>query len=158
MWELVLKKAYKSAFVFLTFMYKFLKPHFFSYFFFFLLFKVKLYFNIFSSKNWIINRNISKYGYNRNISKLINLIFRNRTIFWNISKWNKGQTKWNGGSNCLSYWDIYNIRVDGNEYEYEYCLNSLLSYLTLMRNLRSHVRNIVRISLSSKFLFFNFYV
>ena len=25
-------------------------------------------------------------------------IFRNRTIFWDISKWNRGQKKWNGGS------------------------------------------------------------
>ena len=26
------------------------------------------------------------------------LIFRNWTIFWDISKWNRGQTKWDGGS------------------------------------------------------------
>ena len=39
-----------------------------------------------------------------NISKLMTFIFRNRTIFWDILKWNKGQTKWDGGS---SY--IYNI-------------------------------------------------
>ena len=26
-------------------------------------------------------------------------IFRNRTIFWDISKWNRGQKKWNEGSN-----------------------------------------------------------
>ena len=26
-------------------------------------------------------------------------IFRNRTIFWDILKWNRGQTKWDGGSN-----------------------------------------------------------
>ena len=32
-------------------------------------------------------------GYNRNISKLMTFIFRNRTIFWDISKWNKGQKK-----------------------------------------------------------------
>ena len=25
-------------------------------------------------------------------------IFRNRTIFWDILKWNRGQTKWDGGS------------------------------------------------------------
>ena len=25
-------------------------------------------------------------------------IFRNRTIFWDISKWNKGQKMWDGGS------------------------------------------------------------
>ena len=29
-----------------------------------------------------------------NISKLMTLIFRNRTIFWDIPKWNRGQTKW----------------------------------------------------------------
>ena len=28
-------------------------------------------------------------------------IFRNRTIFWDISKWNKGQKKWDGGSIIL---------------------------------------------------------
>ena len=28
-------------------------------------------------------------------------IFRNRTIFWDIPKWNRGQTKWDGGSNYL---------------------------------------------------------
>ena len=26
-------------------------------------------------------------------------IFRNRTIFWDILKWNRGQKKWDGGSN-----------------------------------------------------------
>ena len=26
-------------------------------------------------------------------------IFRNRTIFWDIPKWNKEQTKWDGESN-----------------------------------------------------------
>ena len=25
-------------------------------------------------------------------------IFKNRTIFWNISKWNREQKKWDGGS------------------------------------------------------------
>ena len=25
-------------------------------------------------------------------------IFRNRTIFWDILKWNRGQIKWDGGS------------------------------------------------------------
>ena len=29
-------------------------------------------------------------------------IFRNRTIFWDISKWNRGKTKWDGGSNVLA--------------------------------------------------------
>ena len=33
-----------------------------------------------------------------NISKLMTFIFRNRTIFWDIPKWNKGQTKWDEGS------------------------------------------------------------
>ena len=28
-------------------------------------------------------------------------IFRNRTIFWDISKQNRGQTKWDGGSIIL---------------------------------------------------------
>ena len=28
-------------------------------------------------------------------------IFRNRTIFWDISKWNRGQTKWDGGSKLV---------------------------------------------------------
>ena len=28
----------------------------------------------------------------------MNFIFRNRTIFWDISKWNKGKKKWEGGS------------------------------------------------------------
>ena len=36
-------------------------------------------------------------GYNRNISKLMTFIFRNRTIFWDISKWNRGQKKLDGG-------------------------------------------------------------
>ena len=30
-------------------------------------------------------------------------IFRNRTIFWDISKWNRGQTKWDGGSIWIAY-------------------------------------------------------
>ena len=25
-------------------------------------------------------------------------IFRNRTMFWDFSKWNRGQKKWDGGS------------------------------------------------------------
>ena len=28
-------------------------------------------------------------------------IFRNRTIFWDIPKWNRGQTKWDGGGNQI---------------------------------------------------------
>ena len=34
-----------------------------------------------------------------NISKLIIFIFRNMTIFWDIPKWNRKQTNWDGGSN-----------------------------------------------------------
>ena len=33
-----------------------------------------------------------------NISKLMIFIFRNRTIFWDIPKWNREQTKWDGKS------------------------------------------------------------
>ena len=33
-----------------------------------------------------------------NISKLMTFIFRNRTIFWDISKWNRRQKKWDKGS------------------------------------------------------------
>ena len=29
-------------------------------------------------------------------------IFRNKTIFWDISKWNRGQKKWNGMSILIS--------------------------------------------------------
>ena len=36
-------------------------------------------------------------------------IFRNRTIFWDISKWNKGQKKWDGGSN--NFFTIHLIYV-----------------------------------------------
>ena len=28
-----------------------------------------------------------------NISKLMTFIFKNKTIFWDISKWNRGQKK-----------------------------------------------------------------
>ena len=38
-------------------------------------------------------------------------IFRNRTIFWDISKWNRGQKKWDGGSIYLRvYLQIYTIQ------------------------------------------------
>ena len=30
-------------------------------------------------------------------------IFRNKTIFWDISKWNRWQKKWDGGSNIQQY-------------------------------------------------------
>ena len=36
-----------------------------------------------------------------NISKLMTFTFRNRTIFGDISKWNRGQKKWDGGSIIL---------------------------------------------------------
>ena len=29
-----------------------------------------------------------------NISKLMTFIFKNMAIFWDILKWNRGQTKW----------------------------------------------------------------
>ena len=39
-------------------------------------------------------------------------IFRNRTIFWDILKWNRGQKKWDGGSinfflKKWGFWKIY---------------------------------------------------
>ena len=34
-------------------------------------------------------------------------IFRNRTIFWDIPKWNRGQTKWDGGSTILLIMDTH---------------------------------------------------
>ena len=37
-----------------------------------------------------------------NISKLRTFIFRNRTIFWDVSKWNRGQKKWDEGSTILN--------------------------------------------------------
>ena len=45
-------------------------------------------------------------------------IFRNRTIFWDISKWNIGQTKWDGGSiynlyKSIIYKSINNIKLTG---------------------------------------------
>ena len=39
-----------------------------------------------------------KQGHNRNISKLMTSNFRNRTMFWDILKWNRGQTNQDGGS------------------------------------------------------------
>ena len=35
-------------------------------------------------------------------------IFRNGTIFWDISKWNRGQKKWDGGS---IYFEIIKMRT-----------------------------------------------
>ena len=37
-------------------------------------------------------------------------IFRNRTIFWDISKWNRGQKKWDRASTCFSL-NIYTHTV-----------------------------------------------
>ena len=48
-----------------------------------------------------------------NISKLMTFIFRNRTIFWDIPKWNRGQTKWDGGSN---YYVIMSHLLEFNRY------------------------------------------
>ena len=39
-----------------------------------------------------------------NISKLITFIFRNITIFWDISKWNRRQTNWDGEYNVSIIW------------------------------------------------------
>ena len=52
----------------------------------------------------------------------MNFIFRNGIIFWDIPKWNKGQTKWDGGFckkksgtevvfiiNNLLFWYLWNI-------------------------------------------------
>ena len=36
-------------------------------------------------------------------------IFRNRTIFWDIPKWNRGQTKWDGGSIDFKVSDIWDM-------------------------------------------------
>ena len=35
-------------------------------------------------------------------------IFRNRTIFWDISKWNRGQKKWDRGSMKIKLSCVYN--------------------------------------------------
>ena len=43
-----------------------------------------------------------------NISKLMTFIFRNRTIFLNISKWNKRQKNLDGKSNSF-YLDLLPI-------------------------------------------------
>ena len=36
--------------------------------------------------------------YNRNISKLVIFIFKSKTIFQDILKWNREQTNWDGGN------------------------------------------------------------
>ena len=36
-------------------------------------------------------------------------IFRNRTIFWNISKWNKGQKKWDRESNFFFFFKEFQL-------------------------------------------------
>ena len=60
-------------------------------------------------------------------------IFRNRTIFWDILKWNRGQTKWDGGSNIFhNYWPIVFIHnkswINGKINVSPYLSPSLLSY------------------------------
>ena len=40
------------------------------------------------------------------------IIFRNMTIFWDISKWTRGQKKWDGGSIIIAQ---MNIGVDLQE-------------------------------------------
>ena len=37
-------------------------------------------------------------------------IFRNRTIFWDSPKWNRGHTKWDGGSIWYKYAEAYTYR------------------------------------------------
>ena len=37
-------------------------------------------------------------------------IFRNRTIFWDIPKRNRGQTKWDGESICIYQYICHNTR------------------------------------------------
>ena len=36
-------------------------------------------------------------------------IFRNRTVFWDISKWNRGQKKWDGGSRIFVLYYIIKL-------------------------------------------------
>ena len=53
----------------------------------------------------------------RNISKLMTFIFKNRTIFWDISKWNRGQKKW----------DQENILFNGiNLNKFEFIIESII--------------------------------
>ena len=48
-----------------------------------------------------------KYGHNRNISKLMTSNFRNKIIFWDISKWNRGQTNYDEWIIIyFFFWDI----------------------------------------------------
>ena len=43
-------------------------------------------------------------------------IFRNRTIFWDILKWNKGQTKWDGGSKTVNHVSIFHPSLNGRDH------------------------------------------
>ena len=52
-----------------------------------------------------------------NISKLMTFIFRNRTIFWDIPKRNRGQTKWDKGSIIYEFHCTF---CSGTIYEF-YC-------------------------------------
>ena len=42
-------------------------------------------------------------------------IFKNRTIFWDISKWNRGPKKWDGGSITLLKVRLVCCNNSGNE-------------------------------------------
>ena len=41
-------------------------------------------------------------------------IFRNRTIFWDISKWNRGQKKWDKGSILLRLYLFIQLKTQIN--------------------------------------------
>ena len=53
-------------------------------------------------------------------------IFRNMTIFWNIPKWNKGQTKWDGGSTIFQKKFVS---------PYCTCIQSILMFMSMHPNL-----------------------
>ena len=69
-------------------------------------------------------------------------IFRNRTIFWDILKWNRGQTKWDGESIKIHWefqtYDIFLLenQIDGNIILKSVCLlkKSLMSNFILIVN------------------------
>ena len=46
-----------------------------------------------------------------NISKLMTFIFRNKTLFWNILKWNRGQKNWDGWISILQIDILYIIYI-----------------------------------------------
>ena len=59
-------------------------------------------------------------------------IFRNRTIFWDISKWNRGQKKWDGGS--IIFFSLLLFRLLN---VVDFSLLKMNNMLTLLLNLRS---------------------